>query len=211
MNSNDFRRAPAAATLVALCARAELGLHLRLAAVLDGRGDARTARILTPLLTQTWQRYRELAGGRGDADPAAHDEAVDRWTTAATHLVGSPTPVDWAESMVSTAVGRELLTGLEEAAGVVVTDELALSVGAQEAATRLVQEAITTDPTLVGRLSLYGRRCFGRVLLAGAEIRRTLGAEADPALDAARPRIGVFFDGAGDVFAARMAAMGLNG
>lgn len=210
MTSDDSHRAPAAAALVALCARAELGLHLRLASVLDGRGDARTARLLTPLLAQTLHRYRELSEGRGDADPAAHDEAVDRWSTAATHLVGSPTPADWAESMVSTAIGRELLTGLEEAAGV-IADELALSAGAQDAATRLVREAITADPTLVGRLSLYGRRCFGRVLLAGAEIRRTLAAEADPVLDTARPRIAVFFDGAGDVFAARMAAMGLNG
>lgn len=192
--AEDAKLAPTLADKAALAemASAELGHFLRLREHLHGFGvDAYEA--MSPFLA-TFERFH------------AH--------TA---------PADWPEGLVKAYVGdglaadfyREIAAYLDAETRALILETLA-DTGHSAFAVDRVRRAIAADPTIAGRLALWGRRLVGEALsqaqLVVAE-RDALGAllaggDDRPGMDLAT--IGRMFARLTEQHAARMAALGLS-
>lgn len=186
--------------LLALLALGELSLHLRLTAALGESDDPRRALALATASAGHLERARRFAGLLGD-----DAGAMAAWQPCVDVLLGVPA-ADWVEGMAGANVAGGVLSDLARL--VEFVPQVGVGAGAVEGAgddlTAEVREVVDADPALVGRLSLFGRRVFGRVLRSGVQIESML---AEPE----RSRVHTYLEGAGDVFAERMAAMGLRG
>lgn len=219
MTSNDIG-GDSVTGVRSLCAKAEE----RLAQVLEGIKGEVTGEAIAPALDQARDRARALRDGGPAAGTA---QAGARWDTAVAHLIATPAPTDRLERLVSFAIARQVVSGLEATLDVLPdasgsgagagagaaadADRADTADGPDQVAIRLVRDAVSDDERLVGRLSLHGRRSFGRVLLGGAEIRRALETDASASGTSHAAAVEAYFAESGDAFAALMSDMGLNG
>lgn len=182
--------------LVGLLALAELELHLRLTAALTDAPDPAFALRVATVSAGHLERARHYSGLARDARPA-RDGWDAAWKPSVDLLLDVPA-LNWLEGLTGAYVVAGVLTDLAE----LVPGTDADTSGAELAAA--VREATEHDPGLVGRLSLFGRRVFGRVLLSGKRIEDTL-------LEPEKARVRAYFERAGEAFAERMSTMGLRG
>ena len=132
-------------------------------------------------------------------------------------------PSDWAESLVKAYVGdgiaadfyREIAQLLEPRARGIVLSVLA-DTGHAEFAVERVREAIAADPTIAGRLALWGRRIVGEALAqaqavcAERDALVTLLVGGVPGAGADLGELMRTFNRITDAHMARMAALGLS-
>ena len=200
----DSRPADAAPNLFGLLALGEFALHVDLTGALADMPEhafasgLRVATLSAGRLERA-RRFAELAGA----------DALEPWRPTVELLREIPA-ADRFEALVGAGVVGGVLSDLAALAsddgsgggsydgngGDADRDDLAATVRGE----------VEADPALAGRLSLYGRRVFGRVLLAGREVVVAL-AEPSPERD----RVQAYLEGAGEGFAERMSAMGLKG
>ena len=188
----------AGARLLGLLALAELTLYLRLTAALAEVGDPVRALRVAAAATRHLQRAEQFTA-RLQTDAGSPD-GMAPWRPTVDGLTEIRAN-DWLEGMVGAHVVGGVLGDL--AALLPASDESAVRADAGDLAAA-VREATDLDPALVGRLSLFGRRVFGRVLLAARDVVARVP-------ESERPLIRDYFEGAGDIFAERMTAMGLKG
>jgi hypothetical protein len=161
-----------------------------------------------------FRRLREHLLGMG-ADAAS---AMGPFVRALDDFHDSTAPSDWLEGLVKAYVGdgfaadfyREVAGRLEEPTRALVLEVLEDTGHAAFAVDR-VRAAIRADPTVAGRLALWGRRLVGEALTQAQRIameREALAAliagDGDPAAIAA------LFRRLTDRHAERMAALGLE-
>lgn len=132
-------------------------------------------------------------------------------------------PSDWAESLVKAYVGdgiaadfyREIAQLLDPTARAVVLEVLA-DTGHAEFAVERVRQAIDADPTIAGRLALWGRRIVGEALAqaqavcAEREALVTLLVGGVPGAGADLAELMRTFTRITDAHMSRMAALGLS-
>ncbi|MDO5699675.1 MAG: hypothetical protein Q4G51_17055 [Dermatophilus congolensis] len=176
--------------LLGLLALGELTLHLRLSAVLADAPDPAFALRAATASSAHLERARRFCELTTSAE-------LETWRPVVDTLLGVPA-ADWLEGMVSAQVVGGALADL--------ADLLPQASGAPESAgpADVVRTYVEDDPALAGRLSLFGRRTFGRVLISGRQIvARLPETHASP--------VRAYFDAAGDTFATRMTSMALKG
>lgn len=132
-------------------------------------------------------------------------------------------PSDWAESLVKAYVGdgiaadfyREVAQLLDPAARAVVLEVLA-DTGHAEFAVERVRQAIEADPTIAGRLALWGRRIVGEALAQAQAVCSerdalvTLLVGGVPGTGADLVELMRTFNRITDAHMTRMAALGLS-
>lgn len=211
--------------LVGLLALGEFSLHVDLTAALaEVRDPAFALRIaaLSAGRLDRARRFTEVAGadthagsgvasGVGSGVDSGVDSgvgALEAWRPTVDVLRGIPA-ADRFEAMVGAAVVGGVLSDLAALLPGSGPESGVTAAGAAGAADdddllATVRGEVEADPALAGRLSLYGRRVFGRILLAG---RGVVAALAEPE----RGAVQTYLAGAGEGFADRMSAMGLKG
>lgn len=211
--ANDGARA--SATAPGLGASLELALHLHFAHALTVAGPT-AAPLVVPVMIDTLERYRYLVAQNLDAqnlDTHSLDTqnlepqelgagGAERVSELAHVFASEPAPLTPDEALVSVAVRRRLADLLQG------TEAPAESSGAAAVEAEVLRR-VQTDPSQAGVLSLYGRRTFGRTLLAASRLVDAYSAGERES--ATLTRLRAYVEHAGDDFAAGMNRMGLNG
>ena len=199
-----------------LVAFERLAYDARMAPTLEDK--AALARLATAEFGHYQLLERHLEGMGVEAEKAMAPfvvplEAFHAWTA----------PSDWAESLVKAYVGdgiaadfyREVAQLLDPLARAVVLEVLA-DTGHAGFAVERVRQVIAADPTIAGRLALWGRRIVGEALAqaqavcAEREALVTLLVGGVPGTNADLGELMRTFTRITDAHMARMAALGLS-
>jgi hypothetical protein len=199
-----------------LVAFERLAYDARMAPTLEDK--AALARLATTEFGHYQVLERHLDGLGVDAEKAMSPFVVP---LEAFHAKTAPS--DWAESLVKAYVGdgiaadfyREVAKLLDPLARSIVLEVLA-DTGHAEFAVERVRQAIESDPTIAGRLALWGRRIVGEALAqaqavcAEREALVTLLIGGVPGAEADLGELMRTFNRITDSHMARMAALGLS-
>jgi hypothetical protein len=177
---------------------------------------------LAGLATAEFAHYRALERHlEGMGIPA--EKAMAPFVVPLEAFHAKTAPSDWAESLVKAYVGdgiaadfyREIAQLLDPAARAVVLEVLA-DTGHAEFAVERVRQAIEADPTIAGRLALWGRRIVGEALAqaqavcAERDALVTLLVGGVPGAGADLTELMRTFTRITDAHMTRMAALGLS-
>ncbi len=206
MSADNLTPGLAGAGPAGLLAAAHFALHVQLTAAAGDAPSPAAGLALAEVATGHLRRAQRLAAA-APGEAGGNDERIAR---VVRHLVGAPAPGDWLEGCAGAAISAAVLAEMPLAAarpgpgGV-----LAASAGDLDGlVVQTVARAVAAEPVRAGLLSMYGRRVFGQVLVAG----QLLDEEPLPGFSPGQREIlrGAFGE-AGAGFAELMSAMGLRG